>query len=83
MILVSCNGSLPAVPDIDLCGAIDTGNIATDYVYCRGYVNRNRKYRFSAREAFQKRMIMISPQHYGDLNIYINEMKRAAQQHCQ
>lgn len=82
MTLVSCNATLPPVPDIDLCSAIDTGSIATDYVYCRGYVNRDRKYRFSAREAFQKKMIMISPQHYGELKIYIDEVKKAAQENC-
>lgn len=82
MILVSCNASIPPAPDGDLCGAIDTGNLDTDYAYCRGRVDRDRKYRIPAREVFKRRMIMITPQYYGELKIWEKEVKKAVDRHC-
>lgn len=82
MTLASCNATVPVAPDGDLCGAIDTGNLNTDYAYCRGRIDRDRKYRMSSREVFKKRMIMITPEYYGRLKIWEKEVKKAVERHC-
>lgn len=76
----SCNTLRKFPEKVDLCSAVK-GN--PNYVFCVSYYsNSNREYRLSQQEIFDRRYIMVSPEHYGEIRKYVEYLKGEASRRC-
>ena len=77
--LASCN-SLRKFPDVDLCTAI-AGD--PSYGYCISYyAASNRDYEITQAQIFRGKYIMISPKHFGEIQNYVEYLKKQAETRC-
>lgn len=78
---LSACGTIKPPPDVDLCTGVWNGG--KPYAYCVSYhAKSNREYRLTEAQVFQDKMIMVSPDHYGEALKYIEYLHDEASRRC-
>ena len=78
-LLNGCN-SLKEPPDVDLCTLIADQN--GDYAFCVSYFYEGREYRLPAKKVFDDSYLAISPDHFGEIQKYVEYLERQARRRC-
>ncbi len=77
--LASCN-SIRKAPDVDFCSAIPGD---PSYAFCVSYYpESNREYEITQQQIFRGKYIMLSPKHFGELQGYVEYLRKQAESRC-
>ena len=80
-VALSACGTIKPPPDVDLCTGVY--NAGKPYAYCLSYhASSNREYKLTEEQVFKDKMIMISPDHYGEALKYIEYLHSEAKRRC-